>query len=104
MGFMGIWAMAAPAEALTERPDMGFDNIWDNDGLGIAITGLSIVFVALTLISIFIALLPRVLETFAFLLPAEHPTHAPVVRRTADNEKIAVAVGFVLHEMNSKQS
>jgi Na+-transporting methylmalonyl-CoA/oxaloacetate decarboxylase gamma subunit len=40
---------------------MGVQNILDNDGIGLAITGMLIVFVGLILISLFIAALPRVI-------------------------------------------
>ncbi|TWU08663.1 Oxaloacetate decarboxylase, gamma chain [Symmachiella macrocystis] len=107
MGFVEIFAQAVPTEALQEPSKRGFDNIINDDfnGFGIAVTGLLIVFVALTLISVFISLLPKILDALAFMLPEEqeHQTHAPAMRQTTDNEKIAAAVGFVLHEIRSKQ-
>jgi len=52
----------------------GIENIQQNDGFMISASGLSIVFVSLILISIYIALLPRVLELVHRILPeADHP-------------------------------
>lgn len=50
------------------------ENIQQNDGFMISASGLSIVFVSLILISVYIALLPRVLELVHRILPeTDHP-------------------------------
>ena len=73
------------------------DNIFANDGIGIAITGMLIVFVALVLITIFVALMPKVLGLLAGVLPPEIEHHAALVEPSVDNEALAVAIGFALH-------
>ncbi|QDU44476.1 OadG family protein [Symmachiella dynata] len=107
MDFVQFYALAAKTEALQDPAKRGLNNIVHGDfnGFLVAATGLLIVFLALTLISVFISLLPKILDALAFMLPAEHEHHsyAPAARQTSDNEKIAAAVGFVLHEIHSKQ-
>lgn len=52
----------------------GIENIQQNEGFVISGSGLAIVFVSLILISIYIALLPRVLELVHRILPeTDHP-------------------------------
>ncbi|MDA0333961.1 MAG: OadG family protein [bacterium] len=50
-------------------PQAGIQNIVDGQGAAIAIAGMSIVFAALTLISVVIALLPRILSRIEGLFP-----------------------------------
>lgn len=85
--------------------EIGFDNIQRANGIGIAITGMLIVFTALVLISTFIALLPRVLNKLAALLPEEHePVHTstppPIA---ADDAAVVAAIGYVLHLERQKR-
>ena len=47
----------------------GLENVQAHNGLGIAITGMAIVFVALILISVYTALLPKILKGVAKFLP-----------------------------------
>ena len=49
----------------------GIENITANNGIGVAITGMSIVFVALVLISVYIALLPKILNKLARIFPED---------------------------------
>ena len=79
----------------------GLQNIIANDGIGIAITGMSIVFTALTLITMFIATLPKLLGLLANVLPPEQEHHAPREDRAADDEALAVAVGFALRSKSN---
>ncbi len=87
----------------------GIDNILQNDGIGIALTGMSIVFVALMLITLFIAILPKVLNALSGILPAEaeqHATAAPTVLQPAasqDETEVVAAIGFALHRMKTKK-
>ncbi|MEX0938948.1 MAG: OadG family protein [Pirellulales bacterium] len=84
---------------------MGWENVWESNGLGIAMTGLVIVFAALTLISVFIALLPRILLVLSAVLPAEPLPPAPSQRRkAADEEELVAAIGVALHHRMSQQS
>lgn len=76
-------------------------NIIDNDGISISITGMSIVFLALLLISLFIAALPHVLERLSGILPPEAPHAAPAARpdpaAQKPDEALVAAIGFALH-------
>jgi len=78
---------------------MDFQNINKFDGFAIAGTGLLIVFVALTMISVFIALLPKVLAILAVFLPpeTEHQRFSSANNST-DDEEVAVAIAFALHQ------
>ena len=60
---------------------MGFHNITEANGVGIAATGMTIVFAALTFISVFILLLPAVLRAFSTVLPPEPHAEPPSARR-----------------------
>ena len=85
----------------------GFDAISQSNGVSIAVTGMLIVFFALTIITLFIRLLPTALKRFERYLPrleshAQPPTAAE--RSTGDNERIVAAIGYVLHlEMEKAQ-
>lgn len=74
-----------------------FQNILDHDGFGVAITGLAIVFVSLALITLAIATMPKVLAALHGFLPPEHEHHAARPTKPANDEAIAVAIGFALH-------
>ena len=78
----------------------GIQNITENDGVGISITGISIVFAALILISLFIASLPRILALLESVLPpeAEHlAATAPGEKSNDHDEAVVAAIGFALH-------
>ena len=75
---------------------MGLENIIQAKGFGIAITGLTIVFAALVLISLFIALLPRLMEALSAIFPEEHAEAAPA--RAVMDEELVAAIGFALHQ------
>ena len=69
-------------------------------GVAIAISGLVIVFVALILISVFIASLPRILEIVARFWPEVDEPHAVESHPeslVADDGHVLAAIGFVLH-------
>ena len=75
-------------------------NVVDADGLWIAATGMIIVFVALSLISTAIALLPKFLDALEPIFPASEEHHlAGEVPAPPDNEDEALlaAIGFALH-------
>ncbi len=86
---------------LAQQSDV--DRWW---ALGLALTGLLIVFTALILISLFIALMPRVLGVLARIWPetdepqvtAGHPES-----QVPDNAAVLAAIGFVLHTEMQKQ-
>jgi len=48
---------------------MSMDNIWEHDGIGIAVSGMCIVFTVLMLISLFISQLPRCLSLIDKVVP-----------------------------------
>lgn len=52
----------------------GLENITAHNGVGMAVTGMTIVFVALVLISGYIALLPKVLKKLSRIFPEEEST------------------------------
>ncbi len=77
-------------------------NIVDHNGVGIAITGMSIVFVALTMIAMFIAALPKILAVVEKFLPPESESHhhsaqAPQAAPVADDNEMIAALGYALH-------
>ena len=97
--------------------DINFDfqQIAEGQGWETALSGMTIVFVALTVVSAFIALLPRLLPTLnRFLPPVVHHTHStsvqshsnkptPTSSEDAANE-IAAAVGYILHIRQKKMT
>ncbi|NIL96730.1 MAG: hypothetical protein GTO53_04715 [Planctomycetales bacterium] len=79
-------------------------NIVDNQGVGIAITGMVIVFTALVLVTLFIAILPKLLARLADVLPPEEPHHGPPASGRADDEALAVAIGLALHSQAKQRA
>jgi len=71
--------------------DKAVQNVIDGNGIVISIAAMLIVFTALTLLSLFIAALPRFLKIVARVLPEEHPAGPPPV-----DERIVAAIGCVL--------
>ncbi len=78
--------------------DVGFQNILDHEGIAIAVTGMLIVFIALVLISIFIALLPKILDALSFIIPPPPEPAAALQPSTSDDDQVAAAIGFVFHQ------
>jgi oxaloacetate decarboxylase gamma subunit len=76
-----------------------WENVEKGEGIAIAITGMLIVFLALVLISTFVASLPFVLNKLEPYLPhIEHHSPQTVAESLpTDEEKIVAAIGFVLH-------
>ena len=80
--------------------ESGLEAISRANGVSIAVTGMLIVFFALTIITVFIRLLPLMLARFEPYLPrleshGQPPTAAE--RLPVDNEKIVAAIGYILH-------
>jgi oxaloacetate decarboxylase gamma subunit len=88
--------LANSAETISR---FNLQNIIDARGYAIAITGMSIVFVALSLISLFLALLPRMLRVLSkvFPEPASQPAAPPLARVRAGDDEIVAAIGAALH-------
>ena len=81
--------------------DIGFHHIIEQQGVGIAVTGMLIVFFSFLLVSLFIALLPKILGALPVELRPE-PEPSTAVTTATDNE-IAAAIGFVLHQRRTQQ-
>ena len=71
-------------------------HIHDAQGFTVAIMGMLIVFAALTIISIFISLLPKLVVLLANIFPEGH--HHAVQGKTTkkDDDKLLAAIGFGL--------
>ncbi len=81
-----------------ENLQFSLQNIIDGQGGGIAITGMSIVFCALGLISLFIFLLPKILERVARLYPESEGHGArPAPRQVRDDPELAAAIAVAFH-------
>lgn len=79
-----------------------YQNIVEGQGIDIAITGMSIVFTALALISLFIFVLPRILARWS-------PETSAVARSTAgrdvsgpEEDEVVAAIGLALHTGRSR--
>jgi len=83
----------------------GLQAIHDANGFGIAITGMLIVFVALIVISLFIRILPEVLNVLDPFLPEMTKHQDMPVNGTAqpgEDQRMVAAIGYVLHEEMKK--
>lgn len=74
-------------------------NIPEGNGVAVAITGMVIVFLALTVITVFISLLPKILDALEPYLPTaeHHGAPPPAEGLPQDQEKVIAAIGLVLH-------
>ncbi|MBM99492.1 MAG: hypothetical protein CMJ77_10225 [Planctomycetaceae bacterium] len=98
MPFESFLFLAQAAEKATRL--YGWANVQEQEGVAISIVGLSIVFSALVLVSLFIAVLPWILDKLSPWLPHVDESHdAPsIAESTVDDEKMVVAaIGYVLH-------
>lgn len=90
---------------------MGVENIVAGDGIGIAITGMVVVFLGLTLISGFITLLPRAFEWAGAVrerrsAPRMQAADAGVMGRETSLEMdpdLLAAIGYVIEAERSRQ-
>lgn len=92
-----FWLLAQTASPATLR---GWKAVAEGNGIAISITGMLIVFAALVFISVFIALVPKILVLLEPILPKGHAHHVspPPDEQTAlDHEKVVAAIGIVLH-------
>lgn len=80
---------------------MGLENIFISNGTTIAIMGMLIVFAALAIIALFIALLPKILPLIATLFPEEQHHTAPTPSGPSDHEKVLAAIGYALFHKNA---
>ena len=79
----------------------GIQNIVEGQGVDIAIMGMLIVFLALGLITLFIAFLPNLLNIIAKLFP--YKAAAGVSEKiAAEEDNVLAAIGFALHKRITK--
>jgi Na+-transporting methylmalonyl-CoA/oxaloacetate decarboxylase gamma subunit len=81
---------------------MGIDNVITGHGVGIAITGMTVVFAGLVLVSLYIRVLPRVLEGAGGLArlrrdrQAKDSAAAPAAAWNSADPALLAAIGYVL--------
>ncbi len=81
-----------------ESLSFSYQNIAAGQGFELAFAGMTIVFTALVLVTLFIVLLPKVLVVVNRLIPEVHlHTTSPPRTQGDDDSSIAVAVGFAFH-------
>lgn len=98
MSFESLILLAQAAD--TTEQLSGWANVQQQNGVAISLVGLSIVFSALVLVSLFIAVLPKLLDLVSPYLPqVDESFEAPsIAESTVDDEKMVVAaIGYVLH-------
>ena len=78
-------------------------HIADGQGVPIALTGMAIVFTALTLIVLFIAALPRILQALEPLFPPP-PADRPASSSQADAAGVVAAIAVALHAERQRRS
>ncbi len=78
--------------------EIDIDNIAKGQGITIAVMGMLIVFTALLLVSLSIAILPKVLDLLSGILPAESPL-VPTASsaKASDDGEVLAAIGLALH-------
>ena len=100
-------------QQIAERIERQIALIQKGQGWETALAGMTIVFVVLTVVSAFIALLPRLLPTLnRFLPPVVHHTHSTSIQSHSNKptptssedsaNEIAAAVGYILHIRQKK--
>jgi Na+-transporting methylmalonyl-CoA/oxaloacetate decarboxylase gamma subunit len=105
--------LAFPCAALSEEKQAdsmsGWENIVQNNGISIAIAGITVVFVVLAIICGFISLLPRALELLHQFAPEAEHHRSPAVeskRTGSQDEAMAAAIGYAkyLQSQSSRDS
>jgi len=72
----------------------GIENILEQEGIGIAITGMSIVFTALLLITFYIAFLPTLLKQLDRVLPEEKSRHQRADGKVSEEKDLMIAAAI----------
>lgn len=80
----------------------GWENVAQYDGVSIAITGILVVFAVLSVISGFIALLPRLLARLNTVLPESPERHGTSQAAASGNVEsqdaaVAAAIGYAMY-------
>ncbi|MBF0196323.1 MAG: OadG family protein [Planctomycetes bacterium] len=88
--------------------NFSFQNIIDNDGISLSLTGMAIVFTGLTIISLFIAALPKVLNFLDNLVAGKkdepQSMQTATVADGSDDDDMACAIGLAIHlEMENRK-
>jgi oxaloacetate decarboxylase gamma subunit len=86
-----------------DKLNFSIQNIINGDGISLAITGMVIVFMALAIISTFIALLPKMLPVLESILPEEHAHHGPTKKAKKNDNEVLAAIGYALVKLNSEK-
>lgn len=98
---MTLFAQTPPA---AEKLQMGFQNIIEAQGLVIAGVGMTIVFVALILISAFITVLPRILQALSGYLPPEAAMHSATPSSRKNDDAVIAAIAWAMHQQTGDSS
>lgn len=75
----------------------GIENIVASNGIAISVVGMLIVFAALSIIALSIALIPKLMPlTEKFFPEEENPHAAPVVSQSSDHDEVLAAIAYAL--------
>ena len=81
--------------------NVSMKNVYDANGIWISITGMTIVFAALILITIILSMMPRILPILEKIYPESeghhHSTPSASNGSNGDEESLVAAIGFALH-------
>lgn len=92
--------MSLPPIAQTAaEPLRGWEAVSAGEGISVSITGMLIVFAALSIIALFVAKLPALLAALDPWLPEieAHDPPTPAEQLPLDEERIVAAIGYALH-------
>jgi Na+-transporting methylmalonyl-CoA/oxaloacetate decarboxylase gamma subunit len=76
--------------------EFSVQNIVEGQGIPIAITGIGIVFCVLALISLFIALLPKLTSIVGRYFPESEDVHTPGPQASS-NDAVLAAIAYAFH-------
>lgn len=82
--------------------NFGIENIIEGQGISIALTGMFIVFVALSLITLSIFLLPKILGFLTKFIPQKAGVPGMPRDSSKEADEIIAAIGYVLHKSLKK--
>lgn len=80
----------------------GIKNIIEGQGISIALTGMFIVFVALSLITLSIFLLPKILVFLTKFIPQKTEVQVMPGNSSTEADEILAGIGYVLHKSFKK--
>ena len=75
--------------------------MYANQGVEIAVVGMTVVFLALAVISIIIAILPHFMKLIDKVIP-EAQAPGKVVRKSTSGEAVAIAIALAHHQNSGK--